>query len=86
MVRFKELHCLLESPQNGTCNAYLGDLEAGKEITVRFTCRCKHQTHNRIEFHQTEDGIITWRALPKDEKKSYSDDHMRIENTYVDDD
>lgn len=78
MAEFKELHCLLLSKDGTVCNRYLGDLEANSKTTIRCTCAGKHRGNNRIEFTQDENGLVSWRALPKHEQKIYADNNIRI--------
>lgn len=66
------------------CGSYLCDIEVGKPTTMRFTCRQKHaEGHtNRIEFTQDQHGVVLYRELPADEKKSYAHDNgVRIPAT-----
>jgi hypothetical protein len=79
-MELKPLNCLIPKVwRDGApvpCGAYLCDIDAASNTTVRFTCRQKHfEGHsNRIEFKQ-DNGVITFRELPPDEKKSYSTDN-----------
>jgi hypothetical protein len=80
-MEFKSIYCLLPHRKGlpGPCGAYLGDIEAGRQVTVRFTCRFHPQGANRIQFSQNAEGIVTYRELPKEEDKTYnSDDRVRI--------
>lgn len=81
-MTFKALYCLLLSRNGRPCNKYLGDMEAGACVTVRFTCCGKHHNDiNRIEFTQDKNGRITYAPIDgKTEKKIYNDDNVRIEH------
>ncbi len=77
---FKNLCCLLPSARkNGICGKHLADIEAGTEVTIRFTCPGKHSGNtDKIEFTQDQHGIITWQPIEMNEKKIYEDDGSRI--------
>jgi hypothetical protein len=51
-------------------------MDAVSSTTVRFTCRQRHANGhgNRIEFSQ-HNGVVSFRELPADEKKSYTTDN-----------
>jgi hypothetical protein len=81
-MTFKALYCLLLSRNGKPCNRYLGDVEAGADVTLRFTCCGKHEGNiNRIEFSQDKYGRIYYAPIDgKTEKKIYNDDNVRIQH------
>lgn len=90
-MEFKEIKCLIpreKRTRDGMviepCGAYFCDLEANKETTLRFTCRQRHynKRSNRIEFHQTADGVLSYREINAEaEKKGYNDNGVRFPAT-----
>jgi len=79
---FKNLCCLLPSGRKsgGICGKHLADIEACTETTVRFTCPARHAngSTDKIEFQQDSRGVVSWRPIPMQEKKTYDDDGDRI--------
>ena len=90
MKKFKHIQCreTLKTvrPIPGTdrvtsiCGSHLGDLEVGKEVSVRFLCR-RHADHARpvriVEVRQNNTGAIVMRGLDKNERSEYCDDAVR---------
>ena len=76
-IRYKKIHCKLKNPKGRICNAYLGDLQVGKAVTVHWLCR-NHKPSKVIEFTQSVRGVLTYREVPHNEQKTYDDDNVRI--------
>lgn len=82
-MEFKHLRCKCDTRDGRICDAFLGNLEAHKPVTLQLPCH-KNRTHKDrsllTEFTQSDAGIITFRVVGRDESASYDDDNVRVQH------